>query len=42
MRVNFIFPDKLVQRIKKACAIHGVSMSEFVRQAIEEFLKNYK
>jgi len=42
MRVNFVFKDELVERIKKACAKNGQSMSEFVRRAITAALEKMK
>lgn len=41
-RTNFYFPEQMIKRIKQACAILGIPMSEFIRRAIEAELKEMK
>jgi metal-responsive CopG/Arc/MetJ family transcriptional regulator len=38
-RTNFYFPEVLLKRLKAAKKLKGLSVSEIIRQAIEEYLK---
>lgn len=39
-RTNYYFPEQMLERVKKACAILGIPMSEFIRRAVEAALKD--
>lgn len=41
-RTNFYFPEQMLKRVKQACAILGIPMSEFIRRAIEAALREMK
>ena len=41
-RTNFYFPEQMIKRIKQACAILGIPMSEFIRRAVEAALKEMR
>ena len=38
VKVQFVLPEDLHQRVRRAAQIHGVSMSRFVREALERAL----
>jgi metal-responsive CopG/Arc/MetJ family transcriptional regulator len=38
-RVNYFLPEPLLEQLKKLADQRDVSVSELVRQAIQEFLK---
>lgn len=39
LRTNFYYPTQMMARVRKASAILGIPMSEFIRRAIETALK---
>jgi len=41
-RTNYYFPEQMLKRVKQACAILGIPMSEFIRGAVEAALKEMK
>lgn len=41
-RTNYYFPEQMLKRVKQACALLGIPMSEFIRQAVEAALKKMK
>lgn len=41
-RTNFYFPEQMLKRVKDACAVLGIPMSEFIRRAIEAALRKMK
>ena len=38
VKVQFVLPEDLHRRVRKAAQVHGVSMSRFVREALERAL----
>lgn len=41
-RTNYYFPEQMMNRVKDACKVLGIPMSEFIRRAVENALKEMK
>ena len=41
-RTNFYYPDALLSRLAKLRERTGISVSEHIRRAIEEYLRRHK
>jgi len=41
-RTNYYYPEQLLERLKAMSKATGVTVSELIRKAIDEFLKRNK
>jgi predicted DNA binding CopG/RHH family protein len=41
-RTNFYYPEQMLKRVKKVAEKQGISVSEYIRRAVEEALRKDK
>jgi len=41
-RVNFCFPEQLIEKLKNLAAKTGLTMSEIIRRALDDYFDKYK